>query len=112
MSDNVESRQKARVIGMRINAMTREQVLPPSRLGTENAGESQGFAGILKDALLSVDGLQKEADKLTEAFISGASVEIHDVMLAAEKARLALDLTVSIRNKLVEAYQEIMRMQI
>ena len=50
---------------------------------------------------------------MTEAFISGqASVEIHDIMLAAEKARLALDLTVSIRNKLVEAYQEIMRMQI
>ena len=97
---------------MRIGAMIREPVLPPSRLGTDKASESQGFAAILKDALLSVDGLQKEADKLTEAFISGAFVEIHDVVLAAEKARLALDLTVSIRNKLVEAYQEIMGMQI
>jgi flagellar hook-basal body complex protein FliE len=97
---------------MRINAITGEPVLPPSRLGPERVDESRGFAQVLKDALFTVDGLQKEADRLTEAFISGASVEIHDIMLAAEKARLALDLTVSIRNKVVEAYQEIMRMQI
>ncbi|HHV93177.1 MAG TPA: flagellar hook-basal body complex protein FliE [Firmicutes bacterium] len=97
---------------MRIDALTREPALPLSRLETHKAGESQGFAGILKSALLSVDNLQKEADQLTEAFVAGAPVEIHDVVLAAEKARLALDLTVSIRNKLVEAYQEIMRMQI
>ena len=113
MSDNVESRQNVRVNGLRIPAMVNEPVLQTSRLGTERTSESQGFAGILKEALASVDGLQKEADRVTEAFISGqASVEIHDIMLAAEKARLALDLTVSIRNKLVEAYQEIMRMQI
>ncbi|NLJ85987.1 MAG: flagellar hook-basal body complex protein FliE [Firmicutes bacterium] len=74
---------------------------------------SQSFAEVFKEAFLSVDTLQKESDVITEAFVIGdPTVEVHDVVVAAEKARLALDLTVSIRNKLVEAYQEIMRMQI
>lgn len=74
---------------------------------------SSSFVDFLQEALHSVDQLQKEADVVTEAFVLGQKpVEIHDVMIATERAQLALDLTVAIRNKLVEAYQEIMRMQV
>lgn len=93
--------------------MTSQVPISSQGLGSARKDGSSGFAGVLKNTLLSIDTVQKDADRLTEAFVRGqASVEIHDVVLAAEKARLALDLTVSIRNKLVEAYQEIMRMQI
>lgn len=75
--------------------------------------QSADFATILKGMLDSANDLHKQSEAMTEAFVIGRdSVEIHDVVLAAEKARLALDLTVAVRNKLVEAYQEIMRMQI
>ncbi len=98
---------------MEVLNITNKSPLSSWDLGTVRREESPGFAGVLEKTLLMVDSLQKESDMVTEAFIKGqASVEIHDVMLAAEKARLALDLTVAIRNKLVEAYQEIMRMQI
>ncbi|NMB13227.1 MAG: flagellar hook-basal body complex protein FliE [Firmicutes bacterium] len=98
---------------MRVSTMTSQVPVFSQGFRSTKGDESSGFAQVLQNALLSVDSAQKDADRLTEAFIMGqASVEIHDVVLAAEKARLALDLTVSIRNKLVEAYQEIMRMQI
>lgn len=110
---NVESRQSVGVVEMKVSAITSQLPLAPSGLDSMQKQGHPGFSRILEKTLLSVDALQEEADQLTEAFIGGhASVEIHDVILAAEKARLALDLTVSIRNKLVEAYQEIMRMQI
>lgn len=98
---------------MRVSAMTSQSPILVQQIASPPEDEGLGFAGVLKKALGSVDTLEKDAERLTEALIRGEpSVEIHDVVLAAEKARLALDLTVSIRNKLVEAYQEIMRMQI
>jgi flagellar hook-basal body complex protein FliE len=48
----------------------------------------------------------------TEAFISGEDLNIHEVMLITEEAKMSLQLAVQVRNKLVEAYQEINRMQL
>jgi len=50
--------------------------------------------------------------KKTRLLITGEEIELHQVMLAAQKAELALELTLTVRNKVVEAYQEIMRMQV
>lgn len=98
---------------MRVSTTTNQSPILLRDLASYPEDKGLDFAGALKKALNSVDTLEKDAERLTEALIRGEpSVEIHDVVLAAEKARLALDLTVSIRNKLVEAYQEIMRMQI
>ncbi|NLJ24093.1 MAG: flagellar hook-basal body complex protein FliE [Firmicutes bacterium] len=98
---------------MRVSTIISQSPIFLRDLASRPKDEELAFAGALKKALDSVDTLEKDAERLTEALIRGEpSVEIHDVVLAAEKARLALDLTVSIRNKLVEAYQEIMRMQI
>jgi len=70
------------------------------------------FGELLKEKLLEVNRLQVEANELTNQFMAGEPIDLHTVMIAAEKANLALQLTVQIRNKLLEAYQEISRMQI
>lgn len=70
------------------------------------------FLSVLNDALKEVDQLQKNADKLTQQYLTGETTDIAEVLLAAEKASLAMQLTLQVRNKIVEAYQEISRMQI
>lgn len=72
----------------------------------------ESFGQVLQQKLQEVNELQLKADKLTEQYLAGEPVELHDVMLAAQEAQLALQLTVQIRNKIVEAYQEVSRMQI
>jgi flagellar hook-basal body complex protein FliE len=70
------------------------------------------FANVLQGYLENVDSTVKQASDLTTKAATGQIDNIHDVTIASEKAKLALELTVSIRDKAVEAYQEIMRMQI
>lgn len=74
--------------------------------------ENVSFSEVLKKQFEQVNQLQKEADSLTQALLMGDVEHLHQVTVAAEQAGLALQLTVQIRNKLVEAYQEISRMQI
>ncbi|MBX6394383.1 MAG: flagellar hook-basal body complex protein FliE [Alicyclobacillaceae bacterium] len=75
-------------------------------------GGGSGFAEVLGRALDRVGQLQQQADDMVAQFVAGQGVDVHDVMIAAQEALLALQLVVQIRDKAVEAYQEIMRMQI
>lgn len=70
------------------------------------------FAEMLNDALTSVEQQEKQVQALNMQFMAGQPVDVHDIMIAAEKAQLGLQLTVQVRNKVVEAYQEIMRIQL
>lgn len=72
----------------------------------------QNFAQSLKDAIATVNEGQIASDKATNTLISGGDIELHDVMIASQKASVSLDLTMQVRNKAVEAYQEIMRMSV
>lgn len=76
--------------------------------------EEQGlsFSDYLKEALNKVNDLQKDSEFMTEAFAVGKTDNIHQVMIAAEKASVALQFTMQIRNKILDAYNEIMRIQI
>ena len=81
--------------------------------GIENDNEqSLSFEDFLQDALNKVNDLQLQSDKLTNDFAAGKTDNIHQVMIAAEKADLALQFTMQIRNKILDAYNEIMRIQI
>jgi flagellar hook-basal body complex protein FliE len=74
-----------------------------------------GFAGLLKpfqEHLSEVNKLQHDSSKLANEAALGGDVDLHDVMIASEKASVAMQLTMAIRNKLVEGYQEVMRMQV
>ncbi len=70
------------------------------------------FSKTLKDAIQSVDQLQKDADVKMQELVTGKSQNIHETMIAAEKADVALRLMIQVRNKIMDAYQEIMRMQV
>nr|WP_235420702.1 flagellar hook-basal body complex protein FliE [Jeotgalibacillus alimentarius] len=72
----------------------------------------QNFAAMLKDSINEVNAAQIESDKMTTRMINGEDVELHDVMIASQKASVSLNLTMEMRNKAVEAYQEIMRMPV
>src|SRR5689334_9368033 len=77
---------------------------------TSVSGDS--FADSLKKAVNTVDTLQKDADVKMQELATGKSQNIHETMIAAEKADIALKLMVQVRNKIIDAYQEIMKMQV
>jgi flagellar hook-basal body complex protein FliE len=79
--------------------------------GTNNSN-SINFGDVLKNELDKVNDTQISADKATQDLLTGESTDVHQVLIATEEARLSLELAVQIRNKLVDAYQEISRMQI
>ena len=73
---------------------------------------AKSFADTLKEAVGSVNTMQKTADVKAQELAVGKSHNIADVMITAEKADIALKLMVQVRNKIIEAYQDIMKMQV
>lgn len=77
-----------------------------------NNNNNRSFSSMLQDNLEEVNGLQKQADEITTDFTLGKVDNIHDVTIATEKARVALNLTTAIQGKVMDAYKQIMRMQV
>ena len=73
---------------------------------------NNSFGATLNKAISDVNALQHEAGKAVEKMVVGENVDLHDVMIAVEKAKTSFDLLMEIRNKTIEAYREIMRMQV
>lgn len=75
--------------------------------------EEQDFAQTLMDVLKEVNASQQNAVQVQNDFMTGRqSVDYHDLMIAMERASTTMNLTLSVRNKVLEAYQEISRMQV
>ncbi|WP_188205801.1 flagellar hook-basal body complex protein FliE [Alkalibacillus aidingensis] len=72
----------------------------------------QSFANTLKNAINEVNKTQHESNVKTEQLINGEAKDLHDVMITAEKAGVTLQTATEIQNKAIEAYREVMRMQI
>lgn len=70
------------------------------------------FAEMIKSSIGDVNRKQIDADKAAAELASGQNSNIHEVMIKMEEAEISLRLMVQMRNKVVEAYQEIMRMQV
>ncbi|TCK97886.1 flagellar hook-basal body complex protein FliE [Natranaerovirga hydrolytica] len=85
-------------------------------IGQDNNKDQKTVFGDFFDAAMNrvneTNALEKEANDITLDFILGETDNIHDVMIAQEKANVALQYTVEIRNKTLDAYNELMRMQI
>jgi flagellar hook-basal body complex protein FliE len=77
-----------------------------------NESSNVDFSNMLKDAINDVNNLQKTADKAAVDYSTGKINDVHQVIIAAEKASLSLQLTSQVTNKIIESYKEIMRMQI
>ena len=63
-------------------------------------------------SLQEVEAFQNQAANSTERFLSGESEDLHTVAIAAQKAELSFEMFLQVRNKVVQAYQEVMRMQV
>ncbi len=70
------------------------------------------FGETLERVMADVNSLQNEAGKAVEKMVVGETVDLHEVMVAVEKAKTSFDLLMEIRNKALDAYREIMRMQV
>lgn len=70
------------------------------------------FGEMVKQGLENVSNAEKQVDQVTQTMASGGPAEIHDLMAASAKAQIQVDLLVQVRNRAVEAYQEIMRIQV
>lgn len=92
--------------------------MPMQTVQTEQPAQTRGksgentFSQLFKQSLESLNKAQIKSDQLTNALATGKDVELHDVMITAQKASILLDAAIEVRNKAVEAYQEIMRMQV
>lgn len=73
---------------------------------------ARDFGQFLAEALQNVEQAQKDASVAAQRLASGDIRDVSEVTIASEKASLALQLTVQVRNKILEAYQEIMRMPV
>lgn len=71
-----------------------------------------GFGATLKNAINHVNELSDASDQSVSELVQGDRQDIHNVMIAVEKADIAFDLMMQVRNKIVSAYQEVSRMQI
>ncbi|NMC33256.1 MAG: flagellar hook-basal body complex protein FliE [Veillonellaceae bacterium] len=82
--------------------------------GTLKTTESteKSFGQFLSEALDNVNDLQKKADQASTDLATGKIEDISEVVIAAEKAAVALQLTIQVRNKMLESYQEMMRMSV
>ncbi|WP_447968378.1 flagellar hook-basal body complex protein FliE [Nitrospira sp. M1] len=70
------------------------------------------FGDLLKHAVETVNHLQHESGRLEDAVARGEDVTIHEAIIAGEKAGLSFRLMMTMRNKMLEAYQEVLRMQV
>ncbi len=78
----------------------------------DSSGSKGDFKDLLEGAINRVEGLRNEAHQSVERVLSGESEELHNTVLATQRAELAMELFMQVRNKVTQAYQEVMRMQL
>jgi flagellar hook-basal body complex protein FliE len=100
---------------MPIGAINTQQMISNlSRVGASSQAKpaGEGFGEAITDAIGQLNQLQKQADSAAFEVASGQSQDLHSALVTVEEASLALELSLQVRNKLIESYQEIMRMQV
>lgn len=98
---------KLGITGIDNSIFLKEDINKDSKLNRNNQ-----FGSLLNDALSKVNELQLVSDEYKKLLVTGDIDNLHDITIAQEKANISLQLTLGVRNKVVEAYREIMRMQI
>lgn len=73
---------------------------------------NESFGQTLSKAIADVNALQTQAGRAVEQLVAGEAVDLHEVMIAVEKAKTSFELLMEIRNKAIETYREIMRTQV
>ena len=91
-----------------VNSLAESAVTAASKPAA--SGEQTEFGQTLQDTMQKVEALQTEAEKQVEGMVSGQGVDVHSAMIAVEKADLSFQLMMQVRNKIVDAYQQISQM--
>lgn len=97
---------------MRIDGVGSQFIPKPVENLQATSTGSTSFGETIKSAVSGVNDLQVNADQLAQKLAVGDPVEIHQAMIAMQKASTALQFTIQVRNKIIDAYQEVMRMQV
>lgn len=100
-----------------LNQVNASRLLQPTQLGTAgatgtSAANGKEFKQLLMDSLQQVNQLQQEADAKVENLVTGKSDNVVEVFSAVRKADVAFSLLMEIRNKMLDAYQEVQQMRI
>ena len=74
-------------------------------------GAAAPFADLMKDAITTVQDLGDQATAAVEGLMSGDGTDVHTAMIATQKANLAFEMALAVRNKAVAAYQQVMQLQ-
>jgi flagellar hook-basal body complex protein FliE len=88
------------------------QIPLPGASSAESASGASVFKSILADSIQQVQNTRDFATRSVEQFLSGENQDLHEVAIASQKAEMNFDLFMQVRNKVVAAYQEVMRMQL
>lgn len=98
---------------MKINRFTPDlSIFKQTEPKKQNNINDINFKDALKKGLDFVNNKQIKSDEITKNFIEGKETDVHNVMIAEAEAKMSLDMAIEVRNKLVEAYQDLNRMQI
>ncbi|MGL5087064.1 MAG: flagellar hook-basal body complex protein FliE [Clostridium sp.] len=97
---------------MKINGFVPNEAVFNKEMQSDKKTSGVSFNSFFKDSLDKVNEQQVLSSELTQKYVKGEDVDINDVMLAGQEAQISLQLAVQIRNKVVEAVQELTRMQL
>lgn len=94
-----------------------ERLKPPSMVEPQKAGGDRvpggpSFGSVLKNTIMEINTLQNDADKVIANVQLEDAGSIHEAMIALEKAGISFQVMMQVRNKILDAYQEVMRMQV
>ncbi|MGA3238081.1 MAG: flagellar hook-basal body complex protein FliE [Bryobacteraceae bacterium] len=92
-----------------VSSIALPDTLAPAAVGASSGG---AFQDVLNGAIQRVESLQTNASSAVQNFLSGEGGELHTAILASQRADLGFDMFMQVRNKVVGAYQEIMKMQV
>jgi flagellar hook-basal body complex protein FliE len=86
-------------------------ILSSQRQTANSSSAASPFADLMTDAVGQVDQLETQANAAVTGLMTGSGVDVHQAMIATEKASMAFELALAVRNKAVQAYQSVMGMQ-
>lgn len=95
------------------NVPANAKIQPAAEATKPTPGEAQAaFADTLKGAIEHLNNVQNQSDQKTRELATGQVDDLHDVMITSQKASITLETTVQIQQKVIDAYNRIMRMQV
>lgn len=89
-----------------------QSIAPVSGASSPPSSSASSFASAMGDAMSAVQSLQSQSQLSAARFLAGESVDLHKVALDQQRAAISFDMFLQVRNKVVQAYQEVMRMQV